>query len=189
MSSPVFVYGTLRVGEALAGLLPEEPHRYSATARGYLHYAPGTKHYPVFIPSEDVDADDVDGEVVWLNLDDPDVAYVVIMELSTGYDARWMDVTVQGSAVTGSLKCLTFCWDDDNAGDYIPSADWSFRDQTMEQICGEVDDPDTGSERHWYCCECGEGYYSPGGALQCEIAHDEHDFNDALDRAIASDHA
>jgi gamma-glutamylcyclotransferase (GGCT)/AIG2-like uncharacterized protein YtfP len=154
---PIFVYGTLRAGEALAHLLPDSASRYGGTVRGRLHYAPGTNSYPVLLPGDKDDR--VYGELLYLDLDDRDVQYVMLMEVGSGYSATWADVTLDGD--TAPVRSLVFTWHPrDGYGTHIEGGSWPMR-----------------TPRQYECHNCGWRHPSQRDADEC--AQDDDDQYDA----------
>lgn len=161
----LFLYGTLREDEALSGLLPKVTSRHPATVPGRLYYAPHTSGYPVLVPASN-DTDSVVGEVVWLSLNDADVQYTILMEISSGYSATWC----RASLYDGWCDALTFTWDPrDGVGERVPCDDWSKR------TIGAV----------WHQCrECGAAFKNPNEADECEWDHDNDDMSAAMSLAL-----
>ena len=158
------MYGSLRVGEALATLLPKNPYRYNATATGTLCYAPNTRGYPVFTTHGD---GKVQGELLWLDLEDPDVAYVIIMELESGYDIERIAVNMDDN-IQANVEAVAFTWPYGKAtGPTIAGGDWTNRDQS--------------SNLSFVCRECGSVYGMEALRQQCE---DDHKLDDYL-KAVA----
>ncbi len=166
----LFVYGTLRAGEALDGMLPDAP-RYTATVRGRLHYSPHTEGYPVLLPGGEDDR--VTGEVVWVNLDNADANYVMTMELQAGYSATWCDVHIGGAFGGGDIRALTFTWHpSDGMGERIDGDDW------MTRNVG----------RQWHVCkECLCTYASSDNRDECEWKHDNDDLDAAMTTSMIGD--
>jgi len=114
----LFVYGTLRPGEALHHLIEDsvlhsEPFTMYAAE---LHYHV-CNEYPVLRTSSALS--NVDGDVCTL-LATNAVRDVLAMEVLAGYDARW--VVVNGREV------LAFFWPEHlPVGAHIPSGDWRNR--------------------------------------------------------------
>lgn len=163
-TEPLFVYGTLRVGESLSELLPSNLPRYNATVRGRLHYSPHTRGYPVLLPSDDPN-DRVHGEVVWVNLDNADVTYVVMMEIGAGYSATWAQADLN---IGGHVEALTFTWHPANGtGELITDGDWTERDASWRAPKG----------RH-RCLDCNTWWDTREEAVECGW---DHDLEDAID--------
>lgn len=156
-TTPLFLYGTLRACEALSHLIPNELVRYGATVPGRLHYAPHTSAYPVLLPPLS-EADVVIGELVYTDLESRDIAYVVLMELQSGYSATWCNTYVPG---LGRVEALTFTWHpSDGMGDLIVSGDWT------DRAIGGV---------HFQCRGCHALYPLSDEAEACEWGHDVMD--------------
>lgn len=140
----LFVYGTLRPNCELAYLLEQS---YAAAPRlavvdGTLHYH-HSHGYPVFVPS-------TNGEVTTGHLlrlvEDADACHVVMMELSAGYDARWLRIyDTHGKRLTQDGTALVFAWPDyEPVGAHVIGNDWSLTLPLAERvtIAGSTADPD-----------------------------------------------
>ncbi len=166
----LFLYGTLRAGERLEGLLPDHftRVRYGASVPGRLHYSPVTNGYPVLI-APDASADRVTGEVVNVRLDDPDVLYVMDMELSSGYSLTWVPALIPYAG--GIIPVLCFTWDyRDGIGARVPGDDWKARNR-------------------YECSECGAIFTNSNRRDECEWSHDYDDLDTAMAHAIGKENA
>lgn len=169
--TPIFLYGTLRAGEGLSHLIPKGHTRSAASVPGRLYYSPNTTAYPVLLPALDKD-DRVQGEVVFVDLESKAIAYVVLMELQSGYSATWCVLDVPGM---GSVNALTFTWHPgDGRGQRIVSGDWS------ERAVGRV---------HFQCRDCHSVWPTENEADECEWQHDVADNLNHLNYAITKDTA
>lgn len=160
--TPVFVYGTLRAGEALSHLIPADADRYTAATKGTLHYHPETMGYPVFRADGPYESEVV-GDLVFLDLDDRQVSYMVCMELQAGYEARWVAVFYDGEY---ALDALAFVWPD-APGALIEGGDWTRRNERFD------------------CAECGESYLTTEHATACFQQHINDDYEHALGKENA----
>lgn len=159
MTKALFVYGTLRVGEALSHLLPPTLTRYGCSVPGRLAYAPNTTGFPVLLPPETA-SDRVQGELIWCDFDDPDIGHVILMELDSGYHATWLRATL---TVGGVIRAMAFTWNPADAhGAIIDHGDWT-------RLTGER------SRRQkplmWVCRECDTPFDDEYEALNCEWQH------------------
>lgn len=165
-ATALFVYGTLRAGEGLSHLLPAQQTRYAASVAGRLHYSPHTYGYPVLLPAQ-VEADRVQGDLLMVDLEDPDITYVMLMEIQSGYSATWAKVDLDAG---GYMHALTFTWHPaDGAGPRIESGDWS--------------DRNVGRNKHT-CEGCDAIWPTVTEALDCEWSHDMADAIDAHDSTM-----
>jgi gamma-glutamylcyclotransferase (GGCT)/AIG2-like uncharacterized protein YtfP len=121
---PLFAYGLLRPGERYwAQLEPAVRRRQPARVRGRLHlHASGA--YPML--------DCAGGSWVYgdlLEVEHAEVVHaLVFMELTAGYDARWVDVfALDGDEPLGAAIAFCWPWSDTHRGEQIASGDWQRR--------------------------------------------------------------
>lgn len=118
----VFVYGTLRPGGALAGLMPGD-HIGGALLPGASLY----RHFGARFPVVDAydSPDTVRGDVFRVSL--PELSFAAEMEFGAGYEPIWRDVMVAGSEPGDfhRVTALVFGWPEyAPVGPHIPSGDW-----------------------------------------------------------------
>lgn len=117
----LFTYGLLRPGEVYWSRLEPAVRRVRpARVRGALHlHASG--EYPMLV----VDADGwVHGDL--LDVDDLAAVHgLVFMELTAGYDARWVSAEVEDEAVPAIA--FSWPWGALHRGPRVPSGDWRRR--------------------------------------------------------------
>lgn len=136
---PLFVYGLLRPGEVYwPELEPAVVRRTPACVRGRLfHHASG--RYPLLELPEDGSGGGIDGgdggvDEGWvlgehLTLEaTPAAQRFVVMELTAGYEARWVDVRRhEDTEPLGAAVTFVWPWGADQRGARIPSGDWRDR--------------------------------------------------------------
>ncbi|MPZ73395.1 MAG: hypothetical protein GEU74_09215 [Nitriliruptorales bacterium] len=121
---PLFAYGLLRPGERYWPQLQSavRSHR-PACVRGAL-YLHASGSYPML----DCTGDGwVQGDL--FEVEDMDAVHaLVFMELTAGYDARWMDVFPPGAGdPSGSAVAFCWPWGTTHRGARIASGDWQDR--------------------------------------------------------------
>lgn len=125
----VFVYGSLMTGESLEQEMPAVGVvRSPARTRGRLHFAPGTQAFPVLVPTDDP-TEWVYGELC-SNVEPSDykLEAVTLMEVTSGYDARWGLVeNLQRDDAAVDVTALMFTWPWNEVGIRIPSGMWRVR--------------------------------------------------------------
>lgn len=117
---PVFVYGTLRVGQGNFRWACEAVRSYirDCTAEGRIYFVHDRWGYPVAKLDE---TGTILGDVLWMDNRHPTYDEVYRMEISAGYEIR----TVPVQTPDGELKCLAFHYIDKPRGVWIESGDWA----------------------------------------------------------------
>lgn len=126
MPTPLFVYGTLRVGGRLhdhwikPAVLDHEP----ATAYGHALYLSPTVTFPFMVPEE---GRYTMGDVLWVNPSHPAVLETVRMETAVLY--TWRLIDVETASCTIPLRAMSFVWEQRPARSWtrLDSGDFQFQ--------------------------------------------------------------
>lgn len=118
---PVFVYGTLRIGQynyRWARAAVRETVKNCRT-NGKLYFSRGLSgSYPVAKFDEE---GTILGDVLWCDPSHPDYGGMVRMELGAGYEVREIEVV---TAKSETMEALGFHYLHRTRGDAIPNGDW-----------------------------------------------------------------
>lgn len=140
---PIFVYGTLRLGEfnfrMLEPALCDAPD-LNCTTPGHLWFA-HPNSYPVaqFLPNS---ADTIKGDVLWCDEDHIMYKHTEDMELGAGYEMREIKVTLESGEV---IDAYGFHYLRTPRSDlFIPDGDW--QRAVHEEEMPDDDDSDEWSE-------------------------------------------
>ena len=126
----VFVYGTLRKGGALEGLLPDIESRRVAVLDGFTMFEYGHGAYPIIVETPGSVVPIV-GDLL-VTSDAESLAAVAEMECRAGYEMRWLDVrTIDDHEMH---RAIVFVWpecDSDFIGRHVQSGDWATHEQML----------------------------------------------------------
>lgn len=116
---PVFVYGTLRVGQGNFRWAQEAVRHVllNCTTKGRIYFVHGRRGFPVAKLDEE---GTILGDVLWFDPQHPDFDGVVSMELGAGYEMKDVTVTTED----GELEACAFHYIWDDMGEWIRSGDW-----------------------------------------------------------------
>ncbi len=131
----LFVYGSLRVGQALHDWLSADIFRWcEATTPGHL-YELRNGEYPAALFGLDT-SDRIHGEVLTVDLTES-VLGCIEMENAAGYVCRWVDVTFENGNTTKALTFEFTIISGDVLGDRIIGGDWVEHVNTKREADGE----------------------------------------------------
>lgn len=117
---PVFVYGTLRIGEGNYEWAKEAVRHEvtNCTTPGRIYFCGSSLSYPVAKFEEE---GTIKGDLLWFDPDHPVFGQVVDMEIHAGYVVQEIEV-IDGDG--DSHEALGFQYVRQPLGDLIPSGDW-----------------------------------------------------------------
>lgn len=116
---PVFVYGTLRVGQYNFSWAQEAvvDTIQNCTAKGALYFVDGRFGYPVAKFDEE---GEIKGDVLWFDPAHEEYQSVVRMELGAGYEVREIEVRTESE----TIEAIAFHYLRPTRGNPIPDGDW-----------------------------------------------------------------
>lgn len=118
---PVFVYGTLRIGEG-NWLWARSAVRHEVSdvrASGRLYFVSGQWGFPVAKLDE---AGIIVGDVLWFDPAHPAYDDVMEMEIGAGYECREIEVTTSDDSER--IDCIAFHYQGLPRGELIKDGDW-----------------------------------------------------------------
>lgn len=110
-----FVYGTLRTGQRLDGMISADVERTPASTRARLWHVDSYGSFPVMTVTDAETGDTVRGEL--LDVHPAEIATVTQMELGAGYD-------LERIVLDDGRTAFAFVWPHPDRGDRIESGDW-----------------------------------------------------------------
>lgn len=117
---PVFVYGTLRVGQYNFGVVRKAVRNIAENckANGSIYFFGGRRGYPIAKFDED---GEILGDVLWCDPSHPGYDRMMQMELGAGYESREIEVRNPDGEV---IECIAFQYLGTPKGEWIQSGDW-----------------------------------------------------------------
>jgi gamma-glutamylcyclotransferase (GGCT)/AIG2-like uncharacterized protein YtfP len=117
---PVFVYGTLRVGQYNFGVVRKAVRDIAENciASGSIYFYGGRRGYPIAKFDE---VGDILGDVLWCDPSHPGYDRMMRMELGAGYESREISVRKPDGDV---IECIAFHYIGTPKGEWIQSGDW-----------------------------------------------------------------